>query len=262
MATSVLQLDSIEKNEGDARRAIRTIAPLHAHDSYYDQQWLEEQEHLGRPTMATLTLDPLVIPSSPSSEAIDTTSQHPSGNNDEDTLASADGGDEFEQIRKRLDDRQREEFAGSAANGLFFGGGYIAKRRRTSTGRNQSQGRLAMTPATGSRPSLVLNRPQFFRWLKPTRQHCAVEKRARVNTALETTNFNPAKNKAPVRTTSRPLFTRVISLTACSPSARMATTPGPLLSWDGTSPPCRSRSRSSACRTPGGSWSCSSRTAR
>ncbi|KAE8899881.1 hypothetical protein PF005_g4457 [Phytophthora fragariae] len=70
MSTSVLSLDSIDRSVVDGRRAVRTIAPLNDQDFYYDQQRLEEQEHPGRPIMATLNFDLLALSSSPTSDAV------------------------------------------------------------------------------------------------------------------------------------------------------------------------------------------------
>ncbi|KAJ8578685.1 hypothetical protein ON010_g517 [Phytophthora cinnamomi] len=127
MSTSVLPLDTIERNGIDERKAIRPLIPIKVLDPYYDQQWMEEQEHPGRLTLATLNLGPLTLPSSPASKA---NSHNSFGNNEEDTLGDSVGDGDSAQIRKRLSDRQREEFASNAANGLFFGGGYIVKKTK------------------------------------------------------------------------------------------------------------------------------------
>lgn len=147
VSTQLLALNSIrnhdncnnmeESNEVAARKATRATIPLQLQESYYEQNTAEELMHLRRPVLATLNFDARVLPSSPpkprKSDVVDSDGDllSVSTNNEED-IDISDADDDGEQVRRRWGDRQREVFASSAANGLFLGGGFIAKRTKNT----------------------------------------------------------------------------------------------------------------------------------
>jgi len=155
VSTRLLTLDSIEKRgngnntveEEEVRvsPSMRTMAPLQLQEPWYESQ---ELMHPRRPTLATLNFDSRVLGSSSlpkhakSSEASISYSEEES---DENVEADDDG----EVLRRRLGERQREEFASSAANGLFLGGGFIAKKTSDQLERKAARNSTSSNGASG-----------------------------------------------------------------------------------------------------------------
>jgi hypothetical protein len=148
VSTRLLTLDSIEKRgngnntveEEEVRvsPSMRTMAPLQLQEPWYESQ---ELMHPRRPTLATLNFDSRVLGSSSlpkhakSSEASISYSEEES--------------DDGEVLRRRLGERQREEFASSAANGLFLGGGFIAKKTSDQLERKAARNSTSSNGASG-----------------------------------------------------------------------------------------------------------------
>ncbi|KAG1701545.1 hypothetical protein DVH05_010846 [Phytophthora capsici] len=147
VATSLLNLDTIGNQDSSAalngwnEPGRKMIPPLQIPESYYNHHPFEEHNHPRRPVLATVTLDSLPISSS-------LLKHNGMGGSDEESPSSSmdneveilDTGitwradDDGDQIGRRLGDRQREVFVNNSANGLFFGGGFVAKK---SKGRNE-----------------------------------------------------------------------------------------------------------------------------
>ncbi|KAG3191980.1 hypothetical protein PC128_g10759 [Phytophthora cactorum] len=130
VSTSLLSLDSVKKCEnGNGWSEItgrKTMPPLQLPEAYYEHHLPEEQEHQGRPALATLNFDARALSQLKSMASPDGTPPSVSTNNEE---GYSDVDDDCEQVGKRLGDRQREVFASNAANGLFLGGGFISKTK-------------------------------------------------------------------------------------------------------------------------------------
>ncbi|KAG7381302.1 hypothetical protein PHYPSEUDO_006229 [Phytophthora pseudosyringae] len=133
VSTSMLSLDSVDNSTNDWSEIAgrRSMPTLQIPDSYYEQQPPQELEHPRRPVLAMLNFDARGLsPSHKSVAGSDGDLNSISTNNEEDTQDNAEASDVSEQVSKRLGDRQREVFASSAANGLFLGGGFIAKKTK------------------------------------------------------------------------------------------------------------------------------------
>ncbi|KAG4056898.1 hypothetical protein PC123_g8065 [Phytophthora cactorum] len=130
VSTSLLSLDSVKKCEnGNGWSEItgrKTMPPLQLPEAYYEHHLPEEQEHQGRPALATLNFDARALSQLKRMASPDGTPPSVSTNNEE---GYSDVDDDCEQVGKRLGDRQREVFASNAANGLFLGGGFISKTK-------------------------------------------------------------------------------------------------------------------------------------
>ncbi|GMF30778.1 unnamed protein product [Phytophthora lilii] len=134
VSTSLLTLDGVSQQENNKSTGkwneVNRPRASYPFPEPYRKENIKELEHPRRPMLATLNLDAQIVSSSPtqnwSSNAVefDEDLLSASSNNEE----NAETGANSEQVRRRLSDRQREVFACDTANGLFLGGGFIAKK--------------------------------------------------------------------------------------------------------------------------------------
>ncbi|POM57980.1 Hypothetical protein PHPALM_37436 [Phytophthora palmivora] len=136
VSTSMLTLDTTGQLEnGNSTGEMdqhRVMLPLQFQESYYEHHLPEEIEHPRKPVLAKLNFDARILSLSPQkhTRAMDSAreSQSVSTATEEDTPDNSESDDDIEQVQKRLGDRQWEIFASSAANGVFYGGGFITKK--------------------------------------------------------------------------------------------------------------------------------------
>ncbi|KAL3671942.1 hypothetical protein V7S43_002609 [Phytophthora oleae] len=143
VSTSLITLDSIGNQDnriasnGWNEPGRKLIPTLQIPESYYDAHPFDERDHPRRPVLAKVTFDSLALSSSlPKHESTGGSGEESlfsSMDNEADFLNTGitwEADDDSDEVRRRLGDRQREVFVNNSANGLFFGGGFIAKKAK------------------------------------------------------------------------------------------------------------------------------------
>ncbi|OWZ09447.1 hypothetical protein PHMEG_00017853, partial [Phytophthora megakarya] len=137
VSTTTLTLKTTKQHENYTGEMAgqRNLFQLQLPELCYEQHRPEVLEHPRKSVLATVNFDARMLSSSPQihSSAVDSTSESFSVSTDSEEEPSAnseadDDSEHSEQIQKRLGDRQREVFANNVANGVFLGGGFIAKK--------------------------------------------------------------------------------------------------------------------------------------